>query len=95
MPEEPIDLKSVAHLARLELTTDELETFSNQLGRVIDHIRQLERVNIAGVEPTAHANPVYDIKRDDTPRPGLTTEQALENAPRSANSLFIVPKVLD
>jgi aspartyl-tRNA(Asn)/glutamyl-tRNA(Gln) amidotransferase subunit C len=47
------------------------------------------------VEPAAHTFPVYDVFRADEPRPGLTQEEALRNAPRTADGLFIVPKVVE
>ncbi len=48
-----------------------------------------------GVEPAAHAFPIFDVVREDEPRPGLTAEEALRNAPRTANGLFIVTKVVE
>jgi len=95
MPSPSLDIEAVAHLARLQLTPDEVETFSSQLDKVLDHIRQLEQVDISNVEPTAHASPVYNVVREDCPTPGSDPEEMLANAPRSANSLVIVPKVLE
>jgi aspartyl-tRNA(Asn)/glutamyl-tRNA(Gln) amidotransferase subunit C len=47
------------------------------------------------VEPTAHTSPVYNVFREDEPRQWLDPQQALANAPRQANQLFIVPKVIE
>jgi len=90
-----IDIHTVADLARIALSPEEIATFSQQLDRVLGHIAQLERVNIEGVEPTAHASPVFNVVREDEPRAGFSREDALGLAPRQASKLFIVPKVIE
>jgi aspartyl-tRNA(Asn)/glutamyl-tRNA(Gln) amidotransferase subunit C len=52
-------------------------------------------VDISGVEPTAHTSPIFNVFRRDEPRSWFDPATALANAPRQANQLFIVPKVLD
>ncbi|HET6491872.1 MAG TPA: Asp-tRNA(Asn)/Glu-tRNA(Gln) amidotransferase subunit GatC, partial [Burkholderiales bacterium] len=66
-----------------------------QLGKVLEHASRLRELGLEDVEPAAHAFPVYDVLRADEPRPGLTQEEALRSAPRTANGLFIVPKVVE
>lgn len=90
-----LDVRDVAALARIELTDDEATTFQSQLGRVLGHVEQLAGLDLAGVEPTAHANPVFNVLRDDVARPGLPRDAAMANAPHKANNLFVVTKVLD
>lgn len=90
-----LDVKKVADLARLALTESEIVEFQGQLGRVLEHVEQLSRLNLDGVEPTAHANPVFDVFREDSPTQSLTKQAALANAPQQANGLFIVTKVLE
>ncbi|GAB4164656.1 MAG: Asp-tRNA(Asn)/Glu-tRNA(Gln) amidotransferase subunit GatC [Terrimicrobiaceae bacterium] len=90
-----IDVRAVARLARLELTDEEAATFGGQLERVLGHIAQLEKADISGVEPTAHASPVYNVLRDDEPVAGLDRKDYLPLAPRSANNLVVVPKVIE
>jgi len=58
--------------------------FAQQLGDVLHHIEQLGKVDVSGVEPTAHAFPVYNVWADDVVQPGLPVEVALKNAPRAA-----------
>jgi aspartyl-tRNA(Asn)/glutamyl-tRNA(Gln) amidotransferase subunit C len=90
-----LDVRYVANLARLALTEEEITAFQSQLGPVLDHVNQLGRLDLDGVEPTAHAHPIYNVVRVDEPRPSLPKTAALANAPRQANGLFSVTKVLD
>jgi len=90
-----LNVEEVARLARLALTPDEIATFQSQLGRVLEHIDQLSKADIEGIEPTAHANPVFNVIREDFPVEGLKSEDFLVLAPRSANNLLIVPKVIE
>ena len=89
------DVRYVATLARLKLTDEETRTFQNQLGDVLAFVEKLKKVNVEGVEPTAHTSDVFNVFREDEVRPGLTAAQALANAPRKANDLFVVTKVVE
>lgn len=94
---QPTDLNidHVAHLARLALTTEEKAEYARQLGDVLHHIEQLKKVDVSGVEPTAHAFPVYNVWADDVAEPGLPVELALRNAPAQRNRMIAVPKVVE
>ena len=90
-----LDLDHVAKLARLALTPEEKATFSQQLGDVLHHIEQLAKVDVTGIEPTAHAFPVVNVWADDVARPGLPVEAALKNAPAQRDHMIVVPKVVE
>jgi aspartyl-tRNA(Asn)/glutamyl-tRNA(Gln) amidotransferase subunit C len=90
-----IDVKYVAHLARLSLSPEEERKISEQLGYILGYIEKLNEVDVAGVEPTAHAFPLVNVTRTDEVRPSLSQEDALRNAPAQANGLFIVPKIVE
>ena len=90
-----VDVASVARLASLNLTAEEAALFQAQLAQVLEHAAKLQKVNVDGVEPAAHPWPAFNIFREDEPRDSLTQEEALSQAPRSANGLFIVPKVVE
>jgi aspartyl-tRNA(Asn)/glutamyl-tRNA(Gln) amidotransferase subunit C len=92
---DQFDVRYIAQLARLELSADEIAKFQSQLGQVLSHVEKLGTVDVSAVEPTAHANQVVNVFRPDEPREWFTPEVALSNAPRSANGLFIVPKVIE
>ncbi len=94
-PHHTIDVPYLARLARLEVTPEEVEIFEGQLGRILDHVEQMNRLDVSGIEPTAHAITVFDVIREDGVSESLPKAAILENAPRSANGLFVVPKVLD
>ena len=90
-----IDIEHVARLARLALTPDEKARFSAQLGDVLDYMAQLNEVDVAGIEPTAHAFPVTNVWADDVAQPGLPVEEALRNAPARQGAMIAVPKVVE
>ncbi|HZL77972.1 MAG TPA: Asp-tRNA(Asn)/Glu-tRNA(Gln) amidotransferase subunit GatC [Candidatus Limnocylindrales bacterium] len=90
-----IDVKYVAHLARLALAPDEEIKLAAQLGNILGYIEKLRELDVSGVEPTAHAVPMVNLTRADEIRPSLAHEDALRNAPRQANGLFIVPKIVE
>ena len=96
MPSAPqIDVKYVAHLARLSLSPEEEQKIGAQLGNILGYIEKLKEVDVTGVEPTAHAFPLVNVTRPDEIRPSLPHEAALRNAPAQANGLFIVPKIVE
>ncbi len=90
-----LDVAHVAKLARLNLTEEETKLFQAQLVRVLEYAKKLREVDTSGVEAAAHAVPVTNVFREDEPRRWLSAEEALSNAPRQANGLFIVTKVVE
>jgi aspartyl-tRNA(Asn)/glutamyl-tRNA(Gln) amidotransferase subunit C len=90
-----IDIHYVAHLARLSLTPEEEKSFEGQLGHVLEYIKQLEKVDVSNVEPTAHAFPLVNVTRADVVKPSLPHEEAMRNAPAQVRGLFQVPKIVE
>ncbi len=90
-----IDVKYVAHLARLALTPDEEKKLAAQLGGILDYIEKLKELDVTNIEPTAHAVPMVNVTRADEIRPSLLHDDALRNAPAKANGLFMVPKIVE
>jgi aspartyl-tRNA(Asn)/glutamyl-tRNA(Gln) amidotransferase subunit C len=90
-----LDVAYVARLARINLTEAEAKVFQKQLDDVLEFVEKLRQADISDVEPAAHTLPIFSVFREDTPRDWFTAEQALSNAPRKANGLFIVPKVVE
>ena len=95
MAATPIDVKYVAHLARLQLTPEEEQKFGAQLGQVLGYIEKLNQLDVSQVEPTAHAVPLVNIARADEVRLSLSNDEALRNAPARSNGLFLVPKIVE
>jgi len=90
-----LDVAYVARLARINLTEAEAKLFQKQLDDVLKYVEKLRQADVSHVEAAAHALPLFNVFREDAPRDWFTAEQALSNAPRRANGLFIVPKVVE
>ena len=90
-----IDVKYVAHLARLQLSDEEQAKLGTQLGNILGYIEKLRELDVTGVEPTAHAVPLSNVTRPDEVKPSLPHEEAMRNAPAQANGLFLVPKIVE
>ena len=90
-----IDVKYVAHLARISLTPDEEKKLAAQLGGILGYIEKLKELDVTDVEPTAHAVPLVNVTRPDEIRPSLPHDDALRYAPKQAGGLFIVPKIVE
>ncbi len=95
MANTDLDVAYVAKLARLNLSEEETQLFQTQLQQVLTYADKLREVDLSGVEAAAHAVPMFNVFRDDAPRDWFSAEEALSNAPRQANGLFIVPKVVE
>ena len=92
---EGIDVRYVAHLARMHLSDEEADSFQTQLEQVLQHVRELSELNVDGVEPTAHAMPVNNVFRADEARDCMDREKALANAPLERGGQIIVPKIIE
>lgn len=90
-----LNIDHIARLARLALTPEEKATFAQQLGSVLHHIEQLAKVDVTGVEPTAHAFAVTNVWRNDVAEPGLPVADVLRNAPLQRENMIAVPKVVE
>ena len=88
-------VENVAKLARLQLSGEELDRYGKQLGAILDYIAKLETLDVAGLEPLAHAVDTDNVFREDTPRPSLPRDAALQNAPEKTGDFFIVPKIIE
>ena len=94
MSQNQLDVRYVARLARLELSDEEIAEFQPQLNAVMEHVEALKELNIKGIEPTAHAAPVFDRMRDDEPQTPLPVESVMQNAPDQSQNQIRVPKVV-
>jgi aspartyl-tRNA(Asn)/glutamyl-tRNA(Gln) amidotransferase subunit C len=90
-----LDVAYVARLARINLTDAEAKVFQKQLSDVLEYVEKLHQADVSHVEAAAHALPICNVFREDGLRDWFTAEEALGNAPRQANGLFIVPKVVE
>ncbi len=88
------DVRKVARLARLGLTPAEEERFSAEFAAILDFVARVQALPLEGVPASVHARPPALPLEDDAPRPGLSTEQALENAPETEQGFFRLPPIL-
>ena len=98
MPITKTDVEKIAELARLELTQEETESFTEQLGSILSYIDKLNEIDTTDVEPMSHSTTAGGdteyARRDDHSRPGLGQQLATENAPDAEAGYFKVPKVI-
>jgi aspartyl-tRNA(Asn)/glutamyl-tRNA(Gln) amidotransferase subunit C len=90
---KPEDIRKIAGLARLRLSGEEVALLAEQFRGIIGHLERLRAVPTDGVEPLDHPLPLTDVLRDDTPRPGLSRDDALACAPDAEAGQFRVPRV--
>ncbi len=88
------DVQHVARLARLALTEQELDEFTEQLAVILDHANDVAALAIDDVPPTAHPLPLLNVFRDDVPRATLDRDEVLASAPDVVDMKFRVPKIL-
>ncbi len=97
MMTEPISEKEVAHvahLARLRLSDDELGIFTRQLGAVLEHAKDVEALQLDGVEPMSHPFPLENVTREDEVGEMLARDKVLDQAPAAEDGRFQVPQIL-
>lgn len=91
-----MDVRKVAHLARIELTDEEAARYEEQIEKILGHIEQLKKLDVEGIEATAHASPVFDVMREDVATDeSLPREAVLSNAPATALDQIKMPKVIE
>lgn len=90
-----IDIAHVARLARLDLSSDDLEIYRNQLGVILEHAARVQAIDTAGVEPTAHPLDMTNTFRPDEVRPSLDRDEILAQAPEARDGYFVVPPALE
>ncbi len=87
-------VEHVALLARLELSEQEIGTYTEQLNTILDYAAILEKLDTSEVQPTAHAVPLHNVLREDEVRASMPQEKVLQNAPDAENGFFRVPKIV-
>ena len=95
MANNDFDIHYVANLARIALSPDQEARLAAQLGDILGYVKKLEELDVTGVDPMAHAVPLANVLRTDEVKPSIPQEAALANAPKQANGLFVVPKIVE
>ena len=96
MPLSVSDVERIAALAYLELTDAEKQLFTKQLADILAYARQVQQLDTEGVPATAHVDVTHRAEREDDPRPSVSVDEALANAPEADHrtGLFKVPRVI-
>ena len=89
------EVKYIAHLARLQLTSEEEEKFSRQLGEILTYADKLKEVDTRNVPPTSHVFALKNVFREDKQKKSLSQPEALSNAPKKKRNQFQVPKIIE
>ena len=85
------DVLHVARLARLDLRDDEIERLTRELAAILDAVGKVGELDLSDVPPTSHPLDLVNVWAEDEPRPCLTVEEALANAPEREGAYFKVP----
>jgi aspartyl-tRNA(Asn)/glutamyl-tRNA(Gln) amidotransferase subunit C len=88
------DVEHIAKLAKLEFTDAEKEKFTHQMNQILAYMEKLNSLDTSNIEPLAHVIELSNVFRADEVKPGVSTEDALKNAPAKNEQFFKVPKVL-
>ena len=95
MADNDFDIQYVANLARIALSPEQEARLAGQLEDILGYVKKLEELDVTGVDPMAHAVPLANVLRTDEVQPSIPQEAALANAPKQANGLFVVPKIVE
>jgi aspartyl-tRNA(Asn)/glutamyl-tRNA(Gln) amidotransferase subunit C len=88
------DVEHIAKLANLEFTDAEKEKFTHQLNQILEYVEQMNKLDTSHVEPLSHVIELSNVFRADEVKQGVSTEEALKNAPSKTEKFFKVPKVI-
>lgn len=88
-------VRAIAALARIELTEEEVARAGEELGKILAYVEQLDRMDLAGVDPLTHAGDFDTPLREDRMAPPLPRAEAVRNAPAASEAGFIVPRVIE
>jgi aspartyl-tRNA(Asn)/glutamyl-tRNA(Gln) amidotransferase subunit C len=88
------EIVKVAKLARLELSADEIEVYTRQLGSVLDHFADIDALDLGDVEPMNQPYPLVNVLRDDVEADTLDRDEVLAAAPAAEDGRFRVPPII-
>jgi aspartyl-tRNA(Asn)/glutamyl-tRNA(Gln) amidotransferase subunit C len=88
------DVEHIAKLAKLEFTDTEKEKFAQQMNQILEYMEQLNSLDTSSIEPLSHVIELSNVFRADEVKSGVSTEDALKNAPAKNDQFFKVPKVI-
>ncbi|MFM8856412.1 MAG: Asp-tRNA(Asn)/Glu-tRNA(Gln) amidotransferase subunit GatC [Actinomycetota bacterium] len=90
----PDAVRKVAKLARLDLSSEEVDTMTRQLAGMLDHFADIDSLDLAEVDPMTQPYPLVNVLRDDVVQPGLDRDEVLSQAPHAQDGRFQVPPII-
>lgn len=87
-------MAKVARLARLDIDDTQVEHFTEQLAKVIEHFKDVDALDLSAVEPMTQAYPLRNVLRDDVEQPTLDRDEVLAAAPDAEEGRFRVPPII-
>ena len=91
---QPDEVREIAALARLRLSEAEIERMTHELDAILEYIDTVKNLDTGDTEPMTHAVPFDCPLRQDEPKPSLSVDEALQNAPRRRDCFFEVPRIV-
>jgi aspartyl-tRNA(Asn)/glutamyl-tRNA(Gln) amidotransferase subunit C len=91
MPITEDQVLHVARLARLDMSHDEVERLTRELGAILDAVSKVSELDLVGVPPTSHPLDLVNVWAEDEPHASLPVDVALANAPAREGDMFRVP----
>ena len=88
------EVEHVAHLARLNLSQEELKKMTEQLDNILSYVAKLDEIDTKDIIPTTHAFSISNAFRDDRVSASLSQKEALANCPQQNGTCFIVPRII-
>jgi aspartyl-tRNA(Asn)/glutamyl-tRNA(Gln) amidotransferase subunit C len=88
-------VRHIAHLARLELNPEEIDTYTVQIDNILQYMDKLNSLNTEGIEPTSHAMPVVCVLREDSAKSSFSADDSILNAPEKKGGFFKVPPIIE
>ncbi|QQG43401.1 MAG: Asp-tRNA(Asn)/Glu-tRNA(Gln) amidotransferase subunit GatC [Candidatus Daviesbacteria bacterium] len=88
-------VKHVAKLANLPLTSEEEEKYAEQLSKILEYVEQLNSVDTKDIEPTFNVSGQENVMRKDETEASLSQEEVLSNASKAENGMFVTKGVFE
>ncbi|MCD4783620.1 MAG: Asp-tRNA(Asn)/Glu-tRNA(Gln) amidotransferase subunit GatC [Candidatus Eremiobacteraeota bacterium] len=88
------EVRHMAHLCRLQLSPEDIDRFTGELGEIIDYVNQIQKLETSGIDPTFQTAPLSNIFRKDVIKKSLSPEEVLSNAPDRENDYFKMPPIM-
>ena len=90
----PEEISHVANLARLHLSSEEVEAMAGQMGDILSYVAKLNELDTEGIPPMTHAISIVNAFREDEVKPSLDREKTLANGPQQDGEAFVVPRII-